>query len=62
METRCAVSWQFSLGLLMEEQMMGWDSEAAVVTELVRMYVQSSGSQIQALFFRCRTIYCRIWG
>lgn len=44
MKTRCALSWQFSLALLMEEQLMGWDSEAAAVTELLRMCVQGSGS------------------
>lgn len=41
----CSVSVQFSLGLVMEEQLMGWDTEAAAVTELLRIFVQGSGSQ-----------------
>lgn len=51
METRCDVSWQFPLGLVMEEQLMGWDSEAAAVPDLLRMYVQSSGPQTRGSVF-----------
>lgn len=43
--------WQFSLGSVMVEQLMGWDSETTAVTELLGSYVQSSGSKTRSCGF-----------